>query len=264
MVAAKEFSRLSVNQHYPTDFHYSVAIERYINAVKELLKLKKVEEWMSKNKKLWEWMNRWFRSDSLGHQHIRSDLSGRRDDTVHSSSAGLSHHRHLESEMGPVIGNTSESDDSRCDQIFVQGAGEPAVNGTYRLRNSFDNVGKYMKEGSWQGREHMFSLFRCKLSNNSRRWYISIVPLNLVPGTNKDTDFYSVLATGEENETPPERNWTTAKDHGLDPPPICTTRLDGNEEEEEEEGSEDNGRMWNGQEGNNENLDGQNRELGFL
>ena len=171
-------------------------------------------------------MNRWFRSDSLGHQHIRSDLSGRRDDTVHSSSAGLSHHRHLESEMSPVIGNTSESDDSRCDQIIVQGAVEPAVNGTYRLLNSFDNVGKYMKEGSWQGREHMFSLFWCKLSNNSRRWYISIVPLNLVPVTNKDTDFYSVLATGEENETPPERNWTTAKDHGLDPPPICTTRLD--------------------------------------
>ena len=190
---------------------------------------------MSKNKKLWEWMNRWYWSDSLGHQHIRSDLSGRRDNTVHSSSAGLSHHRHLESEMGPVIGNTSESDDSQCDQIIVQGAGEPAVNGTYRLLNSFDNVCKYMKEGSWQGREHMFSLFWCKLSNNSRRWYISIVPLNLVPGTNKDTDFYSVLATGEENETPPERNWTTAKDHGLDPPPICTTQLDGNEEEEEEE-----------------------------
>lgn len=262
LIAAKECSTTRSNQHYPEDFHYSVAVERYINVVKELMKLHKVGEWMGNNRELWAWMEHWFRPESSGPQQVRSDLSGGRDGVGHSSSTPLNHHQHGATEMNPVMGNDDESDDYGYDSIIVEGAGEQAVNGTYHLNGSCDSVGKCVKEGRWQGRECNFSLFRCKLSDGTRRWYISIVPLNHVPGTNKDTDFYSAQATGVDHERPPERNWTTAKGHGIDPAPMCTcTCIDVSVEEEDE--VEENGRVWNGQT-ENSNEDNRNRELGFF
>ena len=55
------------------------------------------------------------------------------------------------------------------------------------------DVAKYCKIGMWNNENINFSLFRCKLSDETRRWYISIVPKNIQPGTNKDVDFYSTL-----------------------------------------------------------------------
>lgn len=258
LIAAKECSTSRSNQHYPVDFHYSVAVERYINVVKELMKIHKVNEWMGNNREMWAWMEHWFRPEGSGSQQVRGDLSGGRDG---AGSAPLNHHHHTTSEMNPVMGNDDESDDYGFDSIVVEGAGEPAVNGTYLPSGNCDNVGKCVKEGRWQDRDCNFSLFRCKLSDGTRRWYISIVPPNHVPGTNKDTDFYSAQATGIEHERPPERNWTTAKGHGFDPAPSCTCTLDVSVEEDDD--VDDNGRVWNGQSGNG-NEDSRNRELGFL
>ena len=112
------------------------------------------------------------------------------------------HHLSSVSEINPVL-DYSDSDEARYDHISVQKAGEPAVNGTYISNDMCDGVVKYGKEGKWQGKDHVFSLFRCKLSNDTRRWYISIVLINQSPGTNKDLDFYSAPATGDEHETPP-------------------------------------------------------------
>ena len=259
LIAAKECTTARPNQHYPVDFHYSVAVERYINVVKELMKLKKVNEWMMNNRELWAWMEHWFRPEGSSTQQVRSDLSGGRDGAGHTMSS-LNHHQHSGSDMNPVMGNDSESDEYGFDSVLVEGAGEVEVNGTYLLTGSCDNVGKCVKEGRWQGKECHFSLFRCRLSDHTRRWYISIVPANHMPGTNKDTDFYSAPATGIDQERPPERNWTTAKGHGIDPPPICTCALDVSLEEDDD--MEDNGRTWNGQgDGNDDN---RNRELGFF
>merc|ERR1712045_1084254 len=90
----------------------------------------------------------------------------------------------------------------------------------------FDNVARYSMTGVWQDREETFSLFRCRLSDNTRRWYISIVPKNIQPGTNKDTDFYLATATGDQSELPDNVNWTTAKEHGIEPAPTVTYKSD--------------------------------------
>eukprot|EP00594_Rhizosolenia_setigera_P017554 CAMPEP_0178974318 /NCGR_PEP_ID=MMETSP0789-20121207/22383_1 /TAXON_ID=3005 /ORGANISM="Rhizosolenia setigera, Strain CCMP 1694" /LENGTH=2735 /DNA_ID=CAMNT_0020662625 /DNA_START=1162 /DNA_END=9369 /DNA_ORIENTATION=- len=254
LVAAKEFSSTRLPQHYSVDFHYSVAVERYIGVVKELLKVHKVDEWMSKNRELWEWMDHWFRPESMSHQ--RSDLSGRRDGAVHPPSGPMNHY-HPESEIGPVL-NESESEDSRLDQVLVRHAGEQSANGIYAWSESFDNVGKYCHDGHWNGQTNTFSLFRCKLSDNTRRWYISIVPPNHLPGTTKDTDFYFAPATGEKNEVPPLSGWVTAKGQGVAPPPECSWRVEPNDDDENGE------RMWNNGPADNPGSDESPRGLGFL
>mmetsp|Transcript_14858 Transcript_14858/g.18831 ORF Transcript_14858/g.18831 Transcript_14858/m.18831 type:complete len:109 (+) Transcript_14858:119-445(+) len=57
------------------------------------------------------------------------------------------------------------------------------------------------------------------LSNQTRRWYISIIPQNQPPGTNKDIDFYLCQATGNTSEVPHGYTWATVKDMGSDPAP---------------------------------------------
>lgn len=263
LVAAKDIPAPRVSQHYSADFHYNL-VERYVAVVKELYKVRKVQDWMTKNRELWQWMDHWIRTEGAGQQQIRNDFSGR-DGAIHPPP--LSHH-HSDSEMNTGIGNESdeEDDDSRYEQVdnfnagkvVVKGAGVPAVNGVYNYSEACDSVGKYMKEGVWKGQKHVFSMFRCQLSDHTRRWYISIVPQNHVPGTNKDIDFYSAPAVNNERETPPER-WQLAKE-GLEPLPICIWKLYHDEDGEDDSG----GRDWIGAgEENGENGDG-NRDLGFL
>ena len=263
LVAAKEISAPRVSQHYSADFHYSL-VERYVSVVKELYQFRKVQEWMTKNRELWIWMDQWLRTEGPG-QQIRNDFSGR-DGAIHPPPAP-SHH-HSDSEMNTGIGQDSEEedDDSRYEQVdnlnagkvIARGAGVPAVNGVYIYSDSCDGVGKYMKEGTWKGQKQVFSLFRCQLSDHTRRWYISIVPKSHVPGTNKDIDFYSAPAVNNERETPPEQ-WQAAKE-GIEPPPNCIWKLYLDEDEEDESG----GRDWMGAgDENGEDGDG-NRDSGFL
>ena len=105
--------------------------------------------------------------------------------------------------------------------------GVEGVNGVYNENGQFDSVKKYTKRGNWRGKQHVFSLFRCRLSDNTQRWYISIVPNNLAPGTNKDIDFYYVTANGTALETPHAYKWTTVKEHAIDPAPMSSKVEDG-------------------------------------
>ena len=50
----------------------------------------------------------------------------------------------------------------------------------------------------------------------TRKWYISIVPVGMPPGTSADIDFY--YAIPDESETPPYDGWVTC-DEGINPPP---------------------------------------------
>jgi hypothetical protein len=70
--------------------------------------------------------------------------------------------------------NTSDNED----EMIVSGCGIPVINGRYKKIGLCDRVPKYSKMGRWEGREEEFLLFRCKLSDGNRRWYISIVPRN--------------------------------------------------------------------------------------
>lgn len=229
--------------------------DRYVDVLKELQQQQEVFKWMSERRTLWGWMEQWLRSDlvSPSQNQSRSDyLSGRDGGSVISGS--LRCHNHSDSDMNAGMNDSDdEDDDSRYGlpyehdnyinegRVVVSGAGVKAVNGIYLRNGSFDNVAKYHKAGVWKDREEVFSLFRCRLSDQTRRWYISIVPKNIAPGTNKDVDFYSAPALNDHCEYPPENTWTTSKGEGLDPSPTLTWKSEVIPDTEEE--PSENGRM---------------------
>jgi len=114
-------------------------------------------------------------------------------------------------------------------EIILQGAGIDAVNGTYTFRNSFDHVGMYEKQGVWENKEVIFSLFRTEDDKKDKWWYISIIPEDCDPGTNMDIDFYYSFALNHVGENPPKA-WNVG-DKGLDPAPECVIENENDQAE---------------------------------
>jgi len=102
--------------------------------------------------------------------------------------------------------------------ITVQGAGNPAVNGVYSQDGLFSNACRYAKQGHWNSNDYTFFIFQCQVSDNTRHWYISIVPYSGDPGTGSDIDFYSAPVTEECKHIPPRVGWVLS-DEGKDPSP---------------------------------------------
>lgn len=94
----------------------------------------------------------------------------------------------------------------RC-MIVVEGAGIPEINGRYARRGSNDGVPMYRMNAAYDGSDVEFTLFRCKLTDNSRRWYISIVPPNARPGTSRDVDYYTAVPDTKGGDGPPTERW---------------------------------------------------------
>ena len=108
---------------------------------------------------------------------------------------------------------------------FVRGAGLASVNGKYHRVGSCNGVGMYRKPGIWEGKPVTFTLYRCLLNNGDRKWFISIVPEDVKPGTDEDRDFYVAPGSSDhtmnENELPPEDGWTTLSPYGRPAAPLC-------------------------------------------
>ena len=102
----------------------------------------------------------------------------------------------------------------------VQNAGTAEVNGAFYQDGYFDGACKYTKQGKWNGENVTFGIFQCTVSNQTRHWYISIVPsgANEAPGTSADTDFYTSPVTPEFTKVPPTSGWEMSQE-GLAPPP---------------------------------------------
>mmetsp|Transcript_6257 Transcript_6257/g.14120 ORF Transcript_6257/g.14120 Transcript_6257/m.14120 type:complete len:223 (-) Transcript_6257:79-747(-) len=202
------------------------AYERYIDLLKDLLKTKPVFVWMSEHRALWSWMERDLISADDGGSQRRTDYPGRRegaDDDDDDDSRMYDDHKF------------------RDEKIVVANAGLPVINGVYHREGTFEHAGKYVKSGVWKGVNEEFSLFRCNVSNNTKHWYISIVPAGVQPGTNTDIDFYSAPVGGENPDYPPVSGWTKANE-GVNPPPVVTVK------EDDQEG--DSGRhVWNNNNG---------------
>ncbi|EJK72523.1 hypothetical protein THAOC_05939 [Thalassiosira oceanica] len=114
------------------------------------------------------------------------------------------------------------SDDSVAGGIQVEGCGLSEINGYFRRVGFHDDCPKFCKMTTFRGREEVFSLFRCRLTDNTRRWYISIVPMNSQPGTTKDVDFYAAPALSHD-DYPPAKSWMSVPHGGgIDPPPTLT------------------------------------------
>ena len=123
--------------------------------------------------------------------------------------------------------NESEDDDSILavinsidgpNEIVVEGAGNPAVNGVYHHDGIFSCACRYAMFGRWNNADLRFLIFQCSVSNNTLHWYISIVPFGGIPGSSTDIDFYSAPVTDECRSVPPSTGWIKANE-GTDPIP---------------------------------------------
>lgn len=103
-------------------------------------------------------------------------------------------------------------------EITVSGAGLTDINGAYTVTHEVcDGLPVYRMQGTWRGRNCSFCLFRCRLSNGERKWFIMYVPQGVKAGTSKDVDFYSCNNFGTYDI--PERGWGVSRE-GLDPSPL--------------------------------------------
>lgn len=228
LVAARALYGARQRHNYPNDISY--AFDRYLGIQKDLLSLQGVFLWMTENRSLWSWMERDL-LDSHHQQNLSSgrlrDYAGRREGDV--PGVPLEHHPQSDSEGMPGINDSEEDDDddSRFEDmevvqgpatVAVEGAGNSAVNGIYTRDGIFERASKFSRTGEYHGEPCLFSLFQCNVSNNTKHWYISIVPGKGPPGTSADTDFYSAPVTESCSELPPLSGWTKSNE-GRDPPP---------------------------------------------
>ena len=191
------------------------------------------------------------------YQHQRNELGSRETD----NSLHLDHHSNTDSDMVGMNDSEDEDEASHYDtmvsfmttnnegpaQIVVEGSGTPGVNGKYHQDGYFENACKYGKEGTWNGTSQKFNIFQCNVSNNTRHWYISIVPVRGNPGTSADIDFYTAPVTQDCTKVPPADGWSKAQE-GADPPPRLSFR---HAEGGRPEGQENDG-SWLGRENGDE------------
>jgi len=186
----------SKRTHYSQDFH---SINQYLDVMKELSKIRAVLDWML------EQSDRWPILKSITNQ----GGSDRDEEMIHQSS---DHHSDSDLHIGPS--NESDGEEycryrSGAVQVLIDGAQkEVTINGMYSLNGTSDGVGKYTRSGKWLGQDVVFTVYRCKLQSDKRRWFISIVAPNKSPGSNQDTDFYS--AEEGESHIPPLNGWGTS------------------------------------------------------
>ena len=226
LMAAHAFHTARPNQPYSSEINY--AFDRYVYVLKELLHLTPIVKWLQDNRQIWLFMER----ELLESQHHGTSANGQARGTysgreVDATSVPLDHH-HSDSDMAGINDSDDEDDDSRFEdigtlheapqEIVVEGAGAAVVNGLYYKDGYFENACKYSMQGKYQGKPCTFSLFQCNVSNNTKHWYISIVPRNSQPGTSTDIDFYSAPVLDNCLEYPPQNTWTKSNE-GRDPPP---------------------------------------------
>jgi ubiquitin carboxyl-terminal hydrolase 9/24 len=217
-------------QYHQQDYHYGNIIDKYVALIKLLQKQHAVALWMSENRNAWTWMEPEAPPEEMHPLQSRSDRSGHRGGRGnHYQSASSNLQNNSDSDLNGGINDSDddvldEDDDSRyepdmVDHVVVEGCGVPVINGTYKRHGSCDGVPKYCRSAVWNDKEEDFMLFRCKLSDESRRWYISVVPGNVHPGTTKDIDFYWAPANMSSSKLPPQNRWQTIQGQGIQPCP---------------------------------------------
>lgn len=238
--ASKALAVNRSSQAFSNDMQYTY--DRYVELLKELMKMKPVVDWMSEHRSLWSWMERDLAASDESQPQHRSDLSGRREGhVVGNPRSDIDMHGINDSEDDDDDEDSRMYDDAQRyregdEKVIVQGAGSDVINGVYTRDGTFDGAGKYIKKGSWKGDEETFSLFRCSVSNNSNKhWYISIVPVGVRPGTSTDIDFYTAPATLRSGDLPPSLGWTKVNE-GEDPCPVVEVKDDDQIIEQPERG----------------------------
>jgi ubiquitin carboxyl-terminal hydrolase 9/24 len=232
LAAASHIYNSRSQQTYQQDMVF--AYERYVGLVKELIYLRGVMEWMNEHRQLWSFMER----DLLdthhhpGYRQPRGGYSAPREPD--DGGISLDQHHHSDSDgMHGIHDSEEEDEESRVEEmefynegpaaVAITGAGNAAVNGLYVKDGHHDGTFKYSRTGEHQGERAIYSIFKCNVSNNTKHWYISVVPHGAQPGTSSDIDFYSAPVSNESNELPPLSGWVKAHE-GTEPLPTLTYR----------------------------------------
>ena len=234
---ANSFNQDRRTQHYRNDFHW--AFERYINVLKELRHIFPVYKWMEENGPAWSSIARELldpRSAAMHENQARGDYTPRNAENAIPSD----HHTHSDSDMGGMNDSEEDDEDSQFDavnafgptgstpndgphQIIVEGAGNSVVNGVYNQDGYFEGICRYVKDGTWNSTPYKFYILQCHVSNNTKHWYISIVPYGSTPGTSSDIDFYTAPLGNASRRIPPVGDWTIANE-GRAPAPQLAHR----------------------------------------
>lgn len=227
MVAARSFYNARATHTYQNELHY--AFDRYVSILKDLLGLRPIYVWMTENRALWNWMERELLDSpqQVQSSQTRTDYASRRTVPVMPLDH---HHSDTDDNMPDMNDSEDEDDDSQFDdmdpyqqdipnRVIVGQAGNPAVNGVYARDGAFERAYKFSRVANYNGKPSLFSIFQCNVSNNTKHWYISIVPPRGQPGTSVDLDFYSAPVTEGCTTLPPLDGWTNSTE-GREHPPI--------------------------------------------
>ena len=233
------YQRGRQTQHYTSDFHWG--FERYLGVLKDLRRIYPVYLWMNDNREKWSFVEREIidnrASGQYQSQQQRGDY-GQRETDGHLSypvdSLPADHQSNTDSDMANPHESEYDDEDSQCDnvdnygqrqtntgpyQIVIENAGAPDVNGTYNQDGYFEGACKYSRVGRWKNGNYRFYIFQCNVSNNTRHWYISIVPSGGSPGTSADIDFYTSSVNTDCSTVPPLKSWSKGPE-GIEPPPV--------------------------------------------
>ena len=156
-------------QEYPTDYRARAYADKYAEIIIMLQKQHAISNWMSLHRSRWTWIEPDAHPETTHPLQSRSDNSVRRGGGHQNVST---HHQNND----PNANDESDLDeDSRSDEdedtireMVVEGCGVPEINGIFTRAGSYDGVSKYTKHTKYQGKEEEFSLFRCKLTDNTR------------------------------------------------------------------------------------------------
>ena len=111
--------------------------------------------------------------------------------------------------------------------IHVDGAGAWEANGSYVFHSILNGAGFFKKPLQYENEMVVVGLYRCKMQNNSIRWFISILPENTNPGTSADNDLYYSTAIGLDGDgRPPMSKWASI-DSKYDPVPSFSIAPNG-------------------------------------
>jgi hypothetical protein len=240
------FYRSRQAHQYSNELHWGY--ERYISILRDLTVLHPVTSWMTENKEKWAFVERDLSSpgDLVAppqqqpqplHPHYHHQRNDDIVDREADNGLHLDHQSNTDSDMGGLHDSDDEDDGSQFDtgvgqsyaandgpfQVVIEDCGTHGVNGTYHQDGYFENACKYAKQGVWKSSTVKFSIFQCHVSNNTRHWYISIVPSRGSPGTSADIDFYTAPVLDENDKIPPATGWIKAQE-GTEPVPVLSYR----------------------------------------
>ena len=231
-----------IRDHYGNTYQARHMAEKYLECIQHFQKVSRaIFVWLARSapaSPFYAWMEPHEQNPESRHpmqqQQSRSDHhSGRRGHQQQQHIAAAYVNRHDPNAVDSDGYGSSEmeddiddlSDDGMPSEMIVDGCGVAEINGVYKKKGIVDDCPKYVHTARYRGRDEEFHLFRCKLTDNTRRWYISIVPPGAHPGTTKDIDFYAAVPSKAGDVFPPEKNWMCIPNGsdgggGVEPPPM--------------------------------------------